>query len=254
MQIKQYINVYVSKDQIDIALVKKFKITDVPALSVAMGNIQKALQRYVVFDGMNAEYYYRIEDLMDRAQAWCQDIEEFYNKAEVHSINTSKGDAEDVGVFCDNAKVTVFEFLESAELAYLGWGNSVQKANCFYNKHLSDEIKSYLIHISDDYGMMKTWLISNYGGPSRMVGDMINNLSNRGKPVPDNRKEKFSFYSAISGAIQRLERLSRVTHINGVELESCLLSRSTLSSLIKLLLIAEYDCWVRELTVAALDF
>ena len=54
-----------------------------------MGNIQKVLQRYVGFDGINAEYCNRIEDLMDRAQAWCQDIEELYNKAEVHSINTS---------------------------------------------------------------------------------------------------------------------------------------------------------------------
>ena len=102
--------------------------------------------------------------------------------------------------------------------------------------------------------MMKTWLISNYDGPLRIVGDIINNLSKRSKPAPDKRKEKFSFYSAITGAIQKLERLSRVTHINGAELESCLLSRSMLSSLIKVLPTAEYDLWVREMTVACLDF
>ena len=56
----------------------------------------------------------------------------------------------DVGIFSDNSKVTVFEFLESAKLAYLGWGNSIQKANRLYNKHLSDEIKSHLINISDE--------------------------------------------------------------------------------------------------------
>ena len=42
---------------------------------------------------------------MDKAQAWSQDIEELYNKADVHSINTSKGDSLDVGVF---SKVTIF--------------------------------------------------------------------------------------------------------------------------------------------------
>ena len=52
MQIKQYINVYVSKDQVDIALIKKCKTTEVPALNSAMGNIQKALQKYVGFDGI----------------------------------------------------------------------------------------------------------------------------------------------------------------------------------------------------------
>ena len=51
-----------------------------------------------------------------------------------------------------------------------------------------------------------------------------------------------------------MERLSRVSYIDGAELEACLLSRSTLSSLISLLPTAEYDFWVREMTVAGLDF
>ena len=85
---------------------------------------------------------------MDRAQAWCLDIEELYDKDEVHSINTSIGDAADVGIFSDNSQVTVFKFLESAELAYLGWGNSIQKANRLKNKHLSDEIINYLVFFS----------------------------------------------------------------------------------------------------------
>ena len=95
----------------------------------------------------------------------------------MHSINTSKKDDTDVGDFSDNSKVTVFEFLESAELANLGWGNSVQKANQLYNKPLLDEIKFYRINISDDYGMMKTWLITNYSGSARIVGDIVSNLS-----------------------------------------------------------------------------
>ena len=121
--------VYISQDQVNIALVKKCKITDVPAVNSAIGNIQKALQKYVGFNEMDSEYCDKIGEFMDRAQAWCLDIEELYNKAEVHSINTSKGEDPDVGIFSDNSQVTVFEFLESAELAYLGCGNSIQKVN-----------------------------------------------------------------------------------------------------------------------------
>ena len=94
-----------------------------------IGNVQKALQKYVGFSGMDSDYFDRIGELMDKAQAWCLVIEELYNKAEVHSINTSKVDAVDVGIFSDNSQVIVFEFLKSAELAYLGWGNSIKKAN-----------------------------------------------------------------------------------------------------------------------------
>ena len=116
--------------------------------------------------------------------------------------------------------MTVFEFLQSAELAYLGWGNGIQKAYRLYNKHLSDEIKSHIIYISDNYSLMKTWCITNYGGPSKIVGDIFNNLSRKSKPASGSRKKKFVFYSAITRAIQRLERLLRVNNIEGAELEA----------------------------------
>ena len=95
-QILQYIDVYISCDQINIALVKKCKNTDVPAVNSAIGSIQKALQKYVGFNGMDPEYCDRIGELMDKAQACFLDIEELYKKADVNSINTSKGNTEDV--------------------------------------------------------------------------------------------------------------------------------------------------------------
>ena len=101
---------YIPKDQINIALVKKCKTTDVSAVNSVIGNIQKALQRYVGFSGMDPEYFDQIGELKDEAQVWCQDIEDLYNKAEVYSINTSNGDATDVGIFSDNSKVSVFKF------------------------------------------------------------------------------------------------------------------------------------------------
>ena len=88
----------------------------------------------------------------------------------------------------------------------------------------------------------------------RIVGDINGNLSRKFKPMPGNRREKFSFYSALTSSIQRLERLLRVSYINGAELEACLLSRSMLSSLVSLLSTSEYDLWVREMTVSGLDF
>ena len=120
---------------------------------------------------------------------------------------------------------------------------------------MSYDIKSHIINISDNYSLMKTWLINNYGSLSRMVGDIVNNLPRKTKPSVGNRKEKFAFYSSMTGAIERLERLSsRVNYIDKVELESCLLSRSTLSSLVRLLPALEHDLWVREMTVIGLNF
>ena len=82
------------------------------------------------------------------------------------------------------------------------------------------------------------------------MGDIIGNLIRKPKPAIGNRKEKFAFYSAITGALQRLERLSRVSY--SWNLVFCL--GSTLSSLIVLLPLAEYELWVREITMSGLDF
>ena len=48
---------------------------------------------------MESEFCDEVKNLMDKAQTWCLNIEDIYNKTEVHSINTSKGDAADVGIF-----------------------------------------------------------------------------------------------------------------------------------------------------------
>ena len=162
-QLKQLILNNLEMESADISLIKKYKTVDVPCVHAAVGTIQKSLQSYVKFSEMDFEYCDAINDLLDDVENWCLKVERLCNKAEIHSINTSKGDTADVGIFSDNAKVTVYEFLEAAEIAYLGWGNSVQKANRLYNRHLSEEIKAKLINKSDSYAEMKLWWIQNYG-------------------------------------------------------------------------------------------
>ena len=51
---------------------------------------------------------------------------------------------------------------------------------------------------------MKAWLIRTYGGPSRIVNDIVTNLALKPKPSSSSKKEKYAFYSAITGAIQPL--------------------------------------------------
>ena len=115
-QISQLISVFISQEQVDIALLKKWKTVDVPAVNTAIGNVQRALQKYVGFEGKESEFCDEV--VMDRAQTGCLNIEDLYNKTEVHSINTSKGDSADVGNFSDNSQTTVFKFPEAVELAY----------------------------------------------------------------------------------------------------------------------------------------
>ena len=253
-QLRQLILNDIYAESVDISLIKKYKTIDVPCVHAAIGSIQKSLQRYVKFSRMDLQYCDEINDLLDEAENWCLRVEVLYNKAEVHSINTSKGDTADVGVFSDNAKVTVYEFLEAAEIAYLGLGNSVQKANRLYNRHLSEEIKSKLINKSDSYAEMKQWLILNYGGVSRIINDVICELSRRSKPATNNSQAKFAFYAHISGSLQRLERLSKVDGISANDLETCLYSRATLSSLSLVLPYETYSDWISEMTKSGLDY
>ena len=119
-QLQQIVIADLGTSPVDISLVKKYKTVDVPAVHSAVGNIQKSLQKYVKFPGVSYEYCDEVNEFLDYAENWCLKVEEMYNTAEVHSINTSKGDTADVGIFSDNATMTIYEFLEAAEIAYLG--------------------------------------------------------------------------------------------------------------------------------------
>ena len=79
-QILQYINVQLPKDQINIALVKKCKTTDIPAVNSGIGNIQKALQKYVAFSGMDPEYCDQIGELIDELRLGARMLKNFTTK------------------------------------------------------------------------------------------------------------------------------------------------------------------------------
>ena len=117
-----------------------------------------------------------------------------------------------------------------------------------YNRHLSEEIKRKLINKSDSYAEMKQWLILNYGGVSRIINNVISDLSCQNKPASNNSQGKFAFYAHISGALQRLERLSKVGGISTNDLEICLYSRATLSSLSLVLPHEAHSDWISEMT------
>ena len=79
-----------------------------------------------------------------------------------------------------------------------------------YNRHLYDEIKNKLINMSDSYPEMKNWLISNYGGVSRIISDITNDVNKKMKPISSSNTQRFTFYAYICGALQRMEGLSKV--------------------------------------------
>ena len=75
-EISQYTQVQVSKEQADIVLLKKCKPTDIPAVNLAITNIQRALQKYLGFNDIDSQYCNKVGEVMDEVQAWCMNIEE----------------------------------------------------------------------------------------------------------------------------------------------------------------------------------
>lgn len=108
--------------------------------------------------------------------------------------------------------------------------------------------------MSDSYVEIKNWLILNYGGVTRIVSDILNDLSKKVKPNQSNNAAKYSFYAYSSGALQRMERLSKVKGIDKQELENCVYSRATLNSLSLVLPSETYADWISEMTRTGLDY
>ena len=156
-------------------------------------------------------------------------------------------------MFSDNADKTIFEFLESFELGYIDWGNNRQRASKLSN-HLSDELKDKLITRSDNYALMREWLVQNYGGAARIINDTVMALTRRKKPSFCDRSDRYLHISAIIAALQWLEKLMCSNPSFCVELKDCLYSRNTLNSLTKLLISQDYDEYIKEMTRRDLDW
>ena len=119
--------------------------------------------KYLSFPGVDNSFCDQISSLLDRSEPWALTNVQAYTSAEVHSNKGSPGDIADVGIFSDNSDKTVFEFLKSFKLGYIDWGNNRQRASKLC-KHLSDDLKDKLMTRSDNYALMREWLIINYGG------------------------------------------------------------------------------------------
>ena len=198
--ILQLISTKIPSDYLDIALIRKCNIINLPAIQSASKTCEKSLLKYLSFPGVDNYYCDRISTLLDRAESWAMSMVQAYTNAEVHSIKGSLRDIADVGIFSDNFDKTVFEFLESFELVYIDWGNNRQRASKL-SKHLSDDLQAKLMTQSDSYALMREWLISNYGGASRIVNDTIMALGKRKKPAGNDRLERYSHLSAIIAAL-----------------------------------------------------
>ena len=140
LQIQQLIDLEVSSDNPDLKLIEKCNNVDVPKISKAVSSCGTALEKYIKIPGASAEYVDEVSTTLVEASEWCLRIEALYAKMEIHSINNSKGDTSDVGIFTDNVGKSVYEFLEDLEMAFLGWGNNKQKGAKLFKNHLSESI------------------------------------------------------------------------------------------------------------------
>ena len=119
----------------------------------------------------------------------------------MHSIKGFLGDIANFGIFSDNADKTVFEFLKSFKLRYIDWGNNRQRTSKLC-KHLSDDLKDRLMTRSDNYALMREWLVSNYGGAAHILNDTVMALNRRKKLAANDRSDRYLHVSAILAALQ----------------------------------------------------
>ena len=160
---------------------------------------------------------------MDSAESWALHIVQAYTSAEVHSIKGSPGDIADAGIFSNKADKTVFEFFEAFELGYIDWGNKRQQASKL-SKHLFDDLKDKLMTRSDNYPLMREWLVMNYGGAARILNETVMALTRRKKPTANDWSDRYLHVSAILAALQRLEKLVCSNSTLGTEFKECLYS------------------------------
>ena len=243
----------------DVGLIKKCNKEDTGKINRHVKTCSDDLLKYIKYPEADEGFCSDVRLVLDAADDWVVNVESVYARSEAHAISDSRGDISRLGIFNNNAEKTVFEFIEEADLAMLGWGTSKQRASLLI-KHLSEEIKSRVADFSDNFGRIREWLIKTYGGPERIIGDILARLRSQPRPsnpvaiTPGDKGERYSYFAAIASAVGRIDKLGKLPDINSVHLTSVMYCRNTISGLIELLPHQDQDQLQRKMTERNLDW
>jgi hypothetical protein len=156
-----------------------------------------------------------------------------YDQLDVHTVDNEKGrNRIEVGVFAGDHKQTIHEFIEEFETANNNIGQSKARANIMHKKCLSPMIKAQTVHASNDYQVLKAWLVNRYGDAHTVIDTLVAALECARRPNTNAAKERLSYYLNISNTLTRLERMKTASPIPASEIETHLHSRPVLSRLI----------------------
>ena len=75
---------------------------------------------------------------------------------------------------------------------------------------------------SDNYALMREWLVQNYGGAARILNDTVMALTQRKKSSANYCSDRYLHISAIIAALQQLEELICSNPTLDIELKDCL--------------------------------
>lgn len=217
----------------DISDVRKHHNVTVPKLQKILESVNKAVQEYIKGVDFHPEFYQACLDASDAADNWIENVEHLYDQLDVHTVDNEKNRSNiEVSTFHGDHKQTVHEFIEEFETAYNNVGQSKRRATIMHKKCLSPWIKSQTLHVSNDYQMLKSWLIEQFGDAMTVIDTLVASLECAKRPSPNNPKDRLAYYLNISNIIMRIERLRTTSPIPPPDIDAHLYSRPVLERLI----------------------
>ena len=243
----------------DVGLIKKCNKEDTSKVNKYVKTCGDDLVKYIKYPDADQEFCREVQSILDAADDWVMNVESIYARSEAHAISDARGDISRLIMFDNNAEKTVFEFIDEADMAMLGWGTSKQRASLL-SQHLSEEIKSRTAEFSDNFSKLREWLIKTYGRADRIIGDISAGLKAQQKPsncVPStaaDKGERYTYFANICTALARFDKLAKIPDIKIDELNAVMYCRNTVARLIDLLPGIDQDQLRRKMTEKSLDW
>ena len=243
----------------DVGLIKKCNKEDTSKVNKYVKTCGDDLVKYIKYPDADQEFCREVQSILDAADDWVMNVENIYARSEAHAISDARGDISRLIMFNNNAEKTVFEFIDEADMAMLGWGTSKQRASLL-SQHLSEEIKSRTAEFSDNFSKLREWLIKTYGRADRIIGDISAGLKAQQKPsnnIPTtaaDKGERYTYFANICTALARFDKLAKIPDIKIDELNAVMYCRNTVAGLIDLLPGIDQDQLRRKMTEKSLDW
>ncbi len=194
----------------------------------------KSLEKYENSENANRTLISLVDDIITEAQDWGTGMREKYRELDCDKKSLDKRLYEGLKKFGEDSEIHIFEFLRKFEAYTEEQGTAKERAALLYEQYLQKNVQLELVDRSQNYDLMRAWLIKRFGDIKVITDGIIRSIAKENIPSESAPYHTIAtYYRKLNSVVKKLQELPKTADIPADELKTHIYSSEFMSNLLK---------------------